>query len=85
MMVFEFVESARKSLEKMNHVIRERILIKLLHWQKLKNPLILAKKLTGHKEVFRYRVGDWRIIVTPNYKNKILKIIRNQQHFCCCC
>lgn len=50
---------ARKAINKLDKLARERILLKLREIEKLDNPRSLGKALTGkYINLWRYRMGD---------------------------
>ena len=63
-MLFDFTPDGLRDLEGLDHEVRERVLRKLKYWQATKNPLKYAISLEGRAGLFRFRVGDWHIIVS---------------------
>ncbi len=62
---FEFSRDAEKQFARLDKILRARIFKKLTFFQNLKDPLSHAKPLRGYERCFRFRVGDYRVIVTP--------------------
>lgn len=62
--MFEFIVTLKfvKSLKNLDLTIQQHIRQKLKFFSAHENPLIFAKKLKGHKDLFRFRAGDFRII-----------------------
>ena len=63
--VYKFVFSAKadEDFSGLTLLIQKRIVAKLEYFSKSENPLYFAKKLVGAQNKFRFRVGDYRIIV----------------------
>jgi len=61
----EFTPRAEKYFALLPKSIQKRIVAKLQFFEKKENPLSFAKKLQGEKELFRFRIGDYRVIFTP--------------------
>jgi len=59
---FQVSQSFLKDLKKLDEKLQERIKAKLKQISVVENPLILAKKLKGYKNIYRFRVGNFRII-----------------------
>ncbi len=74
-MEFKFSENGKKSLLNLEKDLRKRILIKISFWNNSGEPLNYAKKIEGYK-FYKYRVGNYRIIVLPNFKKNTIKILR---------
>ena len=73
-MIFKFylAESAREDLERLDSVVRQRILNKLTFFSVQLNPLKYAKKLSNvHFGNYRFRIGDYRVIFDLNRDNTI--------------
>jgi len=54
----DFIES----LKNLDAPIQKQIKEKLEYLSKTENPLFFAKKLKGHKNLFRFRSGDHRMV-----------------------
>ncbi|MEK7523806.1 MAG: type II toxin-antitoxin system RelE/ParE family toxin [Patescibacteria group bacterium] len=63
---FQFSRKAEDEFATLAKPLRQRIFAKLCFFEKAKNPLSFAKKLTGREHQFRFRIGDYRIIVEPH-------------------
>lgn len=70
-MEVEQSKAALKDFKKLSPEIRNRIESKIMHIKKLNDPLVLAKRLVGYENIFRFRVGSYRII-TMIEKEKII-------------
>ena len=75
-MTFQFTKNGLQSLEALDKAVKTRILKKLKIWQKHNTPLSFAKPIKEIKGLFRFRVGDYRIIVSPNYEQNTLDILK---------
>lgn len=62
---FRFSRNAEKTFASLSQSLANRILKKLDFFENAKSPLSFAKKLQGLENIFRFRIGDYRIIVTP--------------------
>lgn len=62
---FQFSKNAEDAFSKMHRVLQCRILKKLLFWEKSGDPLCFSKKLMARENTYRFRVGDYRILVVP--------------------
>lgn len=73
----EFVKSARKDFEKLPVRISERI-VEALHLLSL-NPyseLLKVKKLKGAEDLFRVRLGDYRMIYEIRNSRLVVVVIK---------
>jgi mRNA interferase RelE/StbE len=81
--MFKFLVTSgfNKSLHSLEQKMQKRIKDKLSIIAKNENPLIFAKKLKGYSNIYRFRVGDYRItfrldknivvILTVNHRKDI--------------
>lgn len=60
---FQFSPKAERNFSQLSKSLQERILNKLVYFERSENPLRFAKKLVGAKDYFRFRLGDYRVIV----------------------
>jgi mRNA-degrading endonuclease RelE of RelBE toxin-antitoxin system len=51
-----------KSLDELDSEVQKQIKTKLAFLSAQENPLLFAKRLKGHKDIFRFRSGDFRIV-----------------------
>jgi len=73
----EIKPTAEKSYRKLDKKTRARIKGALLKLVESNNPLVHenVKALTGElKGDYRLRVGDWRILFTPDKKSKVIHV-----------
>lgn len=72
---FEFSTHADRDFACLDRAIKRRILAKLQFFESLPDPLFHAKKLSGIDDVYRFRIGDYRIIITPERTKKTFVIL----------
>lgn len=65
-------------LEKLDEQIQIRVKEKIQFLSKQENPLFLAKKLRGYKDLFRFRVGDYRIVFRLSLRTIILLRVKHR-------
>lgn len=73
----EIKPNAEKHYLRLDKKTKKRIKDALMKLEKEDNPFIWSnvKALTGElKGDFRLRVGNWRVLFTPNEKHKILHV-----------
>ena len=76
----EFSKSAEKSVFRLDKTIQERIAKYLSKVIVSNNPRAFGKALTGNKKsLWRYRVGDYRVICQI-YDNELIIIAINIDH-----
>lgn len=71
---FQFSPNAEMEFSRLSHLLQKRVIEKLHFFEKAENPLRFAKKLHGPENKYRFRVGDYRLIVQPNDR-KVLVIL----------
>lgn len=69
---FLFSSNAERYLDILSHKLQKRILNKLKFFEKTGNPLKFAKQMKGLNNIYRFRIGDYRVIVKPEDKNTII-------------
>lgn len=72
---FRFTRNAEKDFASLPKGLQSRIYKKLQYWEGLKDPMSLSKKLEGLSNCYRFRVGDYRIIVSPENENELIILI----------
>lgn len=72
---FEFSRPAEKEFASLPRILQSRMLKKLEYFQNSAEPLAFAKKLIGTENKFRFRVGDYRIIVSRIDKNTFVILL----------
>ena len=79
--MFDFFTASdfSESLESLDAAIRDQIRRKIKFLSEQQNPLLQARKLRGHKDIFRFRSGDYRIISRLEGKSIILLFVRHRK------
>ncbi len=72
---FELSFHAEQDFLCLERNIQRRIIAKLSFFEKLTNPLEHAKKLSGVENVYRFRIGDYRILVKPQPDNTLVILL----------
>lgn len=72
---FKFSRKAEEDLCSLPKQLQKRIFNKLEYFEKLDDPLVLAKKLEGTSNKYRFRVGDYRIIVSKLDENTLIVLL----------
>lgn len=72
---FQFSVHAEHDFVRLPPLLQKRILEKLRFFEKSSNPLKFAKKLTGFEHWYRFRIGDYRVIVARKEKNVIVILV----------
>ena len=72
---FQFSPKAEKEFIRLTKPLQKRIFEKLCFFEIQKNPLTYAKPLSGIKNHFRFRIGDYRIIITPKDKDTFIILL----------
>ena len=68
-----------KSLEKLEPGTGKQVRAKLDFLSQQSDPFIFAKKLTGYKNVYRFRTGDYRVIFKKTGANIILLLVKHRK------
>lgn len=69
----EFTDQSEREFLSLANNIQIRIKVKMEFFINTGNPLHFAKKLSGSENTYRFRIGDYRLLVTP--KNKGVLVI----------
>lgn len=69
---FEFSPHADHDFSCLELSVQRRILTKLDFFESLSDPLKHAKKLVGVVDVYRYRIGNYRVLVAPMDKKTLV-------------
>lgn len=72
---FQFTPSAEGQFAVLPKVLQKRIFYKLTFFEKSPNPFAYAKKLKGPENIYRFRIGDYRIIVTPQDRHTFVILL----------
>ena len=73
--IIEVKPTAEKQYLKLDKTVRQRIQNALLELEQAENPLLhhAVRNLTGKlKGDYRLRVGDWRVLFTPDRAEKMI-------------
>lgn len=62
---FEFSPNSERAFALFNKSFQKRVLDKLEFFEQSGDALSFAKKLKGLDNIYRFRVGDYRILVQP--------------------
>lgn len=82
-LVYQFQFSLKAEIEFATFVksLQKRILNKLQYFESLDNPLQFAKKLVGSENRYRFRIGDYRVIVAKKgYAALVILVILKIGH-----
>ncbi len=73
-MKFVWSIEAQKNLESLDAPIQKRIAEKMRWFQTQSDPLSFTEPLTGIRDIFRFRIGAYRIFVHPD--GVVLTVLR---------
>ena len=76
---FFTVDDFFESLNQLGRDNQKRIREKLAFFANQENPLLFAKKLKGHKDIFRFRVGDCRIVFQLSENRITLLLVKHRK------
>ncbi len=76
-MVFrvELTSLAHCDLIALDRAVAKRILTKLQWFSVQDEPLRFSTPLAGQEGLVRFRVGDYRVIVFPDVKKRLLRVV----------
>jgi mRNA interferase RelE/StbE len=79
--MYEFITTKDfvDDFNKLEKSLQPRIKEKLSFLIKTENPLLFAKKLKGYKDVFRFRIGDYRLVFKLEKQKIILIYARHRK------
>lgn len=72
---FQFTPPAEDQFAVFPKVLQKRIFYKLMFFEKSPNPFVYAKKLKGAENIYRFRIGDYRVIVTPQDQHTFIILL----------
>ncbi len=80
--MFEFVitDEFKKELDFLEPVSQSAVKEKLRFILKLDDPLRHSRRLQGHKDLFRFRAGNYRIVFRLVQRRIILFRVRHRKH-----
>ena len=71
----QYTQNALRALEKLDTKLAQRILRKLEFYGSQKNPLEFAKKLQPPLDVYRFRIGEYRVLFDAASDKKKVRIL----------
>jgi mRNA interferase RelE/StbE len=72
----EFSPAAQREIEHLDRTVAERIVDYLEYVLSLESPRDVGKSLKGHGKLWRYQVGDWRVIVDLQYARLLIMVVK---------
>lgn len=72
---FEFTTQSEREFLGFPVQIQQRIKIKMEFFLNTDAPLSFAKKLQGRKDTYSFRIGDYRVIVTPKDQKTLIILL----------
>jgi len=72
---FQFSRNAERDFVSLDKVIQKRILEKLEFFENADDSMKYSKKLSGFDDKYSFRVGDYRIIVSPQDKTTLVVLV----------
>lgn len=72
---FQFSANAERDFAGLEKSFQKRILKKLKFFEKSQNPLSSAKKLHVIGDKYAFRIGDYRVIVTPKNQKTFIILV----------
>lgn len=79
MVLFEYTKEFCDSLHGLPPDVQEFIKEKLRFFESCENPLLFAKKLKGVKDVYRFRIGDYRAVFRTDRLKLVFLIVKNRK------
>ena len=73
--ILEFTKQSEQEFLSFSNTIQIRIKKKMEFFLTSQNPLQYAKKLMGRENHFRFRIGDYRIIVTKQHQKTLIILV----------
>ena len=71
----EFTTESEREFLSLPGDVQWRIKKKMEFFVRAENPLAYAKKLHGTDDKYRFRIGDYRVIVAPKNRTTIIVIL----------
>ncbi len=72
---FQFSSKGERDFNSLDRNLQNRILNKIRFFEESGNPLAFAKQLQGLDNEFSFRIGDYRLIVSPEDENVLVVLI----------
>jgi len=79
MLSFEFTADFRDSLRELPSDIQKRVKEKLAYLASCENPLLFARKLKTTKDIYRFRIGDYRAVFRYDQTVLIFLIVKHRK------
>jgi len=73
--IFIFSRPADCTFKKFSKILKKRVLDKMEFWQKQKNVFDYALKLRDCGDLYRFRVGEYRIICQKEESGKLIVLV----------
>lgn len=73
-MHFRLTAQAERDLDALDRPIQKRIIDKLEWFESQEDPISFAEPLAGMQHIFRYRIGAYRVLVSP--QGAIIAVLR---------
>lgn len=68
-----------RALQELEIMAQELVKEKLRYLEKMENPLPLAKRLKGYKDIFRFRAGNYRMVFRLEKQKIILLTVKDRR------
>lgn len=80
--MYEFLatEDFTKNLARLDITIQKNIKEKLVYFSQIENPIFFARKLRGYKDIFRFRISDYRVIFKVVKKTILLLLVQHRKN-----
>jgi len=78
--IFEFSRHADRMFSKLPARVRQRILGKMSEWERLKNPLAKARRLRSARHMYKFRVGDYRVVCSKEGSSLVVLVVVKVGH-----
>ncbi len=75
-MKFQFTSNGKKSLDQLEKPLIKRVLKKLKYWQGSNNALQYSEFIQTSKNLYRFRIGDYRVITSLSSDSRFIRIHR---------
>ncbi len=73
--LLEFTTASESEFFSLPKNIQLRIKLKMEFFLNTGDPLHFAKKLSGYQNTYRFRIGDYRVLVTPKDKKTMVILL----------
>ncbi len=74
---FLWTDDFLESLHELEKITQESVKAKIRWLASLENPLVLAKKLRGYKNLFRFRIANYRLVFRLSKQDIVLLLVKN--------